>query len=541
MTWSVGTLQDAQGNAGAEAALGGNSGGGGGGYPPTGDPIPGATQVPGDFTSLENANNSLNSWAAGQPASTQQAVQAFDSAFGPNGSQNDHGLPYALEGDTNSGWGSSLSGRSRRNGPGGSAGSGQGGSGGGVYVSPMQGDSSGYFTPQPGGFNMPTPPLNGFGNSGEAAGMMRKGGAVSAMADGGVVPDNGGDNNGNSGGYAGEGDQFPGGITGDIFSNMQDVLGYTQQQFGLGAQNQQPGGFAANANQMRPSTNVEDDRQGQIYPDLVDKVGAQGVMNAERNLGSLSGNGTTAPVAPNEGGDMGPAAPTLPGLPPGMARGGSVRAQHFDGGGGVLPTEQQTADPIGAQFMQAAQAAQAPTTVAMQNPEDYRTNMQEPANQKNEAGFSPGAVAEAQNSARGGPIQALDAGGGVLPTGNPQPRRPNPAVVKKLTAYLSGAGAAPQEHLEQAKQAVDPQGKMPGSMRTAHAITSQPTMPAKAATLQAARQRYNAYRHGAAAALNSGNVAAAAQMATHAHGNVPNGVNVTFTPKQQGAPNGPGR
>lgn len=113
---------------------------------------------------------------------------------------------------------------------------------------------------------------------------------------------------------------------------------------------------------------------------------------------------------------------------------------------------------------------------------------------------------------------------------------------KKIIGYLMGAGAAPPTALQTAGQTVDPHGQMSESDRNLvaiHKAVDEGDLQTGWALVQANRQQYNAKQAFAKAALNGiqgkpADPAAAAQAATQAAANLPDGNNVVFQPSQGG-------
>ena len=153
--------------------------------------------------------------------------------------------------------------------------------------------------------------------------------------------------------------------------------------------------------------------------------------------------------------------------------------------------------------------------------------------------------------------QALDDGGDVdnpasqpntaapispVPTAPPTPQ-PQPAgqpaigagsIPPRMVSYLMGAGAMPQQQLAQIEAKIDPQGTMDPNQRALLAVASAGGPDQQFSAMQGYRQKFDAYRSFARAALNGTsakppNMAAATQAANSAYANVPNGNSIQFT------------
>jgi hypothetical protein len=130
------------------------------------------------------------------------------------------------------------------------------------------------------------------------------------------------------------------------------------------------------------------------------------------------------------------------------------------------------------------------------------------------------------------------ADGGVIPSqpGDDQQQGngaqlPDP---RKTMAYLAGAGNMPPDAAMALEQRVDPQGQMDPAERKLSAVAAAGTPQAQFSLLQHYRTRFNAYSAAAQAAMDQGNMALAAQHATNAMSNVPNGHSVQFAPAKGG-------
>jgi hypothetical protein len=148
-------------------------------------------------------------------------------------------------------------------------------------------------------------------------------------------------------------------------------------------------------------------------------------------------------------------------------------------------------------------------------PQDFFSQDQQPDEQQ--PGYDDGGVIPEQ------PQQDDQQGDGAQ---LPDPRR--------TMAYLAGAGNMPPDAAMALEQRADPQGQMAPSERKMAAVASAGSPQAQFGLLQHYRTRFNAYSAGAQAAMDQGNMAQAAQAATKAMENVPNGHNVRFAPAKGG-------
>lgn len=139
----------------------------------------------------------------------------------------------------------------------------------------------------------------------------------------------------------------------------------------------------------------------------------------------------------------------------------------------------------------------------------------------------------------GNSTQSFDDGGAVMPEDenqvtdavtNTQP----PVNPQNTLKYLLGDGAVSPEIARALEQHVDPQGMMSPAERAVAAVQSAPNPEAQFGMLQHYRTKHNAYAGAARAALDQGNMGAAARYATQAMANVPTGKSVSFAPARGG-------
>jgi hypothetical protein len=136
------------------------------------------------------------------------------------------------------------------------------------------------------------------------------------------------------------------------------------------------------------------------------------------------------------------------------------------------------------------------------------------------------------------PQQGYD-DGGVIPEQPQQEQQqqgngaqlPDP---RRTMAYLAGAGNIPPDAAAALEQRVDPQGQMDPAERKLAAITAAGNPQAQFGLMQHYRTLFNAHSAAAQAMLDRGNLAQAAQHATEAMSNVPNGNSVRFAPAKGG-------
>jgi hypothetical protein len=168
-------------------------------------------------------------------------------------------------------------------------------------------------------------------------------------------------------------------------------------------------------------------------------------------------------------------------------------------------------------------------------------------------------------SAKGGPVERpspkvkrYDDGGDVdnpaaqAQTAMPPPPSPQPTqgaipapgqsqggTIPKLASYVLGKDAAPQQQIQGLENQVDPQGTMDPSTRKLLAVAAAGDQGSQWSVLQGYRQKFDAYKSFARAALNGtpqkpGDIGAAAKAATQAFQNAPDGNSVNFIPHKGG-------
>lgn len=139
--------------------------------------------------------------------------------------------------------------------------------------------------------------------------------------------------------------------------------------------------------------------------------------------------------------------------------------------------------------------------------------------------------------------QSFEDGGGVLPEEQPQQEQPQQGGQmpdpRKAMAYLTGAGAVAPEVANAMEAQVDPQGAMDPGQRKMMAITKAQSPDQRFGLMQHYRSRFNAQSAFAKAALTGSqqkpaSLPAAAQAATQAFQNVPNGQSISLVPAQGG-------
>jgi len=160
-------------------------------------------------------------------------------------------------------------------------------------------------------------------------------------------------------------------------------------------------------------------------------------------------------------------------------------------------------------------------------------------------GAPAGGQVQSDNSSPDQGVQGAAAGGAIAPQpqsgGIPQPGAQQGGQKRNIMKYLTGASAMPQQTLKQAEQKVDPAGKLNPTARTMEVISllAKQNPQAGAAALQAYRQQFNTMAAGARVSLRGGakgppNQKTAAQNATLALTNVPDGKNVAIMPNPDG-------
>lgn len=108
---------------------------------------------------------------------------------------------------------------------------------------------------------------------------------------------------------------------------------------------------------------------------------------------------------------------------------------------------------------------------------------------------------------------------------------------KRIMAYLQGADAMPPERVEELEQKADPDGSMDEGQRkiaTIDAASKEGGPEAAWRVMQKYRKNYDTYRAHAAGALSHGDLRMAAESASKAYPNVPDGLSLQFAPTQGG-------
>lgn len=301
-----------------------------------------------------------------------------------------------------------------------------------------------------------------------------------------------------------------------LLNASMDTLEYTRQQAGLG------GGFAANTDQMRPSTNVEDNRQG---PGSIDTNSP--VTKAQANQATPNINGTVPGSIPSP---YTGTPPMMGAQPPGFKSGGAIP----DPDGKVIPWKRAGGD----QKFDDGGSVEDTGGDSPENDEDTmpEAGEQEPAQQAqpSQTPSSPGEFMGSVAKAAGAQEQP-----GAIPS-SPQDAMSGTGFPPSIMGYLTGQGGVPQQQLDQAKQKVDPNNQMNGTEKTMAAIASAPNQKAAASIMQAARAQYITMKAGAAAALTGTdkggpNLNVSVTNANQAYNNVPDGNHIMFSPGQDGA------
>lgn len=122
--------------------------------------------------------------------------------------------------------------------------------------------------------------------------------------------------------------------------------------------------------------------------------------------------------------------------------------------------------------------------------------------------------------------------------GKPSGRKPGPGS-QNLMPYLSGQDAMHPQMADSLERRVDPSGQMDPNMRKIEAIKQAGDPEAQWALMQNYRKKFNAYNAFAQAAIQGAggrgpNPASAADAATKAYQNLPDGKAMTFEPVQGG-------
>lgn len=106
--------------------------------------------------------------------------------------------------------------------------------------------------------------------------------------------------------------------------------------------------------------------------------------------------------------------------------------------------------------------------------------------------------------------------------------------VKRFMAYLTGADAATPEEVQETEKEVDPDGTMDPADRKLAAIQKATDGDGGEKNgfryIQHYRQKYDAFKSHAAAAIAAGDLTNAAKSATEAYTNLPDGYNIKFEP-----------
>ena len=296
-----------------------------------------------------------------------------------------------------------------------------------------------------------------------------------AMADGGAIPDN-------ADSFDDAQSSTPALDPETMLNASMDTLEYLRQKHGLGQ--------GMNTDQMRPSTNVEDNRQGAGSIDTGLPVSKQ---QANQTTPNINGPGSQTPGAtpyPYNG-----AAPVV-----GFKDGGSVQKLQ-DGGPPDDDSGGDTSPPdVGEEGDQ--QAAPEPQAPAPQAP----------------AAPAQGAIPATPDSSVGA-VNADQSG----------------QATSSIMSYIMGQGAVPPQQFAAAKQQADPHNQMNDTQKTMAAIASAPDQDQAAALMQAARADYNASKAHAAAAITTGNLNVSVTDANRAYNNVPDGNHIMFSPGKDGA------
>ena len=189
-------------------------------------------------------------------------------------------------------------------------------------------------------------------------------------------------------------------------------------------------------------------------------------------------------------------------------QGSPSNSQNFNGGGDVDPVKQM-------------QGAADDESAAYGPDNNIQQSTQTPAQ---------GAIPAPDDNAAG----ASNAAGG-----DASPQNQSLNQVPSIAGYLKGADAAPGQAVQQAEAQTDPDGTKSEDMRRLLAIANAPDQDTKWSILQHYRQKYDAYKAFATAAITGvGNKAAdmgaATKAAMQAYSNIPDGSTVDFQPLPNG-------